>query len=164
MLEVVDTKLEGVKIIKPLTIHEDFRGYFVELYNKKEYDVLGNIEFTQDDMSISTHGVLRGLHGDMVTHKLISCLVGRIYIVVLNRETEKWISCTLSEHNRLQLLVPPGNALGHLVMSDHAILHYKQSSYYDRSSQFTIAWNNPRYNIYWPINSPILSERDAIIR
>ena len=72
----------------------------------------------------------------------------------------KWVSFSLSESNRLQVLVPPNHGVAHLVMSDKAIFHYKQSTYYDRARQFTLLWNDPKLNIQWPINNPILSRRD----
>jgi dTDP-4-dehydrorhamnose 3,5-epimerase len=108
---------------------------------------------------------LRGLHGDAVTWKLISCLYGKIYLVVVNWDKTssqycKWESFVLSEKNMKQILVPPKFAIGHLVLSEKAIFHYKQSSYYDRASQFTLLWNDPQLNIWWPVRNPILSRRD----
>jgi len=110
--------------------------------------------------------VLRGIHGDGKTWKLITCLYGSFYFVVVNNdpnsdEYKKSISFTLSDRNRLQILVPPNFGNGHLVTSDEAIFHYKQTTTYDRSSQFTIKWNDPEYSIWWPTQSPILSERDS---
>jgi dTDP-4-dehydrorhamnose 3,5-epimerase len=72
----------------------------------------------------------------------------------------KWKSFVLSDQNRLQVLVPPKFGNGHVVLSELAIFHYKQSSYYDRASQFTILWNDPKLNIWWPIKNPIVSRRD----
>lgn len=166
MLEIKETNLEKVKLITPPTNFEDFRGSYVELYNHQLYTEAGiDIEFVQDDISVSTKHVLRGIHGDSETWKLISCLKGRFYMVVVNWDPQspqyrQWESFVLSEQNRLQVLIPPKFGNGHLVMSDEAIFHYKQSTYYNRAGQFTLLWNDPAMNIWWPVNNPILSRRD----
>jgi len=165
-MEACKSELEGVLIIKPPTLFKDFRGTYVELYNEKLYKEAGvNIDFIQDDISISSRNVLRGIHGDNETWKLISCLYGEFYLVVVNWNKDspqcgKWDSFILSEQNRLQVLVPPKFGNGHLVLSEQAIFHYKQSTYYDRSKQFTILWNDPKLNIAWPCKNPVLSKRD----
>jgi len=165
-MKVEKTNLDGVLKIIPPTIFKDFRGEYVEIYNKnffKESNI--NVEFIQDDISVSIKNVLRGIHGDGKTWKLISCLYGSFYLVVVNNDAsskqyKKSISFTLSDKNRLQILVPPKFGNGHLVLSDLAIFHYKQNTNYDRSSQFTIKWDDEDYNFGWPIKDPILSERD----
>jgi len=164
-MEILPSKLENIKIIKPPTIFEDFRGSWVETYNEQIYQQADiEVKFLQDDVSTSRKGVLRGIHGDNRTWKLLSCLYGRIYLVVVDcREGEnfgKWDSFTISDSNRLQVLVPPGHGVGHLVMSNKAVLGYKQSTYYDRASQFTYRWNDERFAIHWPVKNPILSDRD----
>ncbi len=165
-LEVKKTSLDGVLLIKPPTIFEDFRGSYVETYNAEIYRKAGiNYEFLQDDISTSTKHVLRGIHGDSKTTKLISCLHGKFYLVVINyiegsAQYKKWEGFTLSAENRLQVLVPAGFGNGHLVMSESAIFHYKQTTLYDRSKQFTLIWNDPKLNIWWPVTNPILSQRD----
>ena len=73
---------------------------------------------------------------------------------------KKWESFTLTENNTIQILVPPKFGNGHIVLTDRAIFHYKQSTYYNPKGQFTIRWNDPEYNISWPISDPILSKRD----
>lgn len=167
MLTVRKTGLDGVLVIEPPTRFEDFRGEYVELYNEPLYREAGiGVELIQDDISVSTRGVLRGLHGDARTWKLVSCLYGRFYLVVVNWDPQspqyrKWEAFTLSDSNRLQVLIPPRFGNGHLVMSERAIFHYKQSETYHRDSQFTIRWNDPDLNIYWPIKDPILSTRDS---
>ena len=167
MLDVQTTHLDGVLQVKPLTAFEDFRGSYVELYNEAEYAQSGiPVHFVQDDFSTSTRYVLRGIHGDRKTYKLISCLAGKLYLVIANcndgvPQWLHWEAFTLSAENHCQILVPPGFGVAHLVLSDWAIFHYKQSTYYDRASQFTLSWNDPRLNIWWPISQPILSRRDA---
>jgi dTDP-4-dehydrorhamnose 3,5-epimerase len=163
-MNIEQTKLEGVLLITPPTIHEDFRGIYIELYNEKLYKELG-VAFLQDDISTSYKNVLRGIHGDNSTYKLVSCLYGSFYLVVVNndpesKQYEKWCSFTLSDRNHLQVLIPPKFGNGHLVLTDTAIFHYKQNTLYNRESQFTLKWNDPELNIFWPITNPILSERD----
>jgi dTDP-4-dehydrorhamnose 3,5-epimerase len=165
-MEVIKTNLNGVLLIKPHTIFEDFRGTYVEIYNEELYKEAGiTVDFIQDDTSTSTRHVLRGIHGDSATWKLVSCLFGKFYLVVVNWNKEspqfgKWESFVLSETNRLQVLIPPQFGNGHLVLSDQAIFHYKQSTCYNRASQFTILWNEPALNIWWPVKNPIVSMRD----
>jgi dTDP-4-dehydrorhamnose 3,5-epimerase len=165
-MKVEKTELDGVLAITPPTVFEDFRGFYVETYNADLYHEAGvGIDFRQDDISVSTRHVLRGIHGDSETWKLISCLHGKFYLVVVNWDEAspqfgKWVSFVLSDTNRLQILVPPKFGNGHLVLSELAIFHYKQSSYYNRAGQFTLLWNDPKIGIWWPVKDPILSRRD----
>jgi len=166
LFDVIDTQLSGVKLLTPATNFEDFRGSYVELYNQRLFQAAGlGQDFIQDDISTSSRHVLRGIHGDDKTWKLISCLHGSFYLVVVNNDPtsdqfRKWQGFTLSDRNRMQVLVPPKFGNGHVVLTDTAIFHYKQTSDYDRESQFTIIWNDPDFAIWWPIPSPILSRRD----
>ena len=136
MMEVIKSKLKGVKVIKP-SVFEDFRGEYIETFNKEDYSKVGiDIEFIQDDISVSRYKVLRGIHGDEETCKLVSCLHGSFYLVVLNNDPKSdqylmWDSFTLSDKNRLQIFIPPKFGNGHLVLSEKAIFHYKQNTYYN---------------------------------
>lgn len=165
-MEVNKTKLDGVLFIKPPTIFEDFRGTYVELFNESLYKTSGiSVHFVQDDISVSSRHVLRGIHGDVETWKLISCLHGKFYLMVVNWDEaspqyRQWEAFTLSDQNRLQILIPPKFGNGHLVLTEVAIFHYKQSSYYNRAGQFTILWNDPDLNLWWPVRNPIISRRD----
>lgn len=165
-MEVKTTNLEGVLLVKPPTVFEDFRGNYIETYNEQLYREAGiDQTFIQDDISTSSQHVLRGIHGDQDTWKLVSCLHGKFYLVVVNCDREspdfgKWESFVLSDSNFLQVLIPPKHGNGHVVLSDKAIFHYKQTSYYDRAGQFTYAWNDPRLNIWWPVKNPHVSQRD----
>jgi dTDP-4-dehydrorhamnose 3,5-epimerase len=160
------TRLAGVYQITPST-YKDFRGRYVEIYNSKFIEKnLNKINFIQDCISESKNNVLRGIHGDFRTWKLISCLSGSFYLIVVNniknsKEYRKWISFRLSHKNRKQILVPPGYGNGHLVTSKSCVFHYKQSTYYNRKSQFTIKWNDKNYTFRWPLKrKPIISKRD----
>ncbi len=164
-MKIKKTTLDDVLLIK-LDVFEDYRGEYIETYNEELYRKNGiDVKFVQDDISVSTKNVLRGIHGDSETWKLISCLYGKFYLVVLNCDNSsksfgKWESFVLSDVNRLQVLVPPKYGNAHLVLSDKAIFHYKQSNYYNPAKQFTYKWNGPKFNIWWPIKNPILSQRD----
>jgi dTDP-4-dehydrorhamnose 3,5-epimerase len=165
-MDVARTRLDGVLLITPPTIFEDFRGQYVETYNRRLYQAAGiDQEFVQDDISVSGHRVLRGIHGDQATWKLISCLHGSFYFVVVNNDPEsaqyrQWEAFTLSDRNRLQVLVPPKFGNGHLVLSETAIFHYKQTTEYARAAQFTLLWNDPALQIWWPLADPLVSRRD----
>jgi len=164
-MEISKTTLDKVLLIKP-DVFEDFRGTYVETYNEKAYSKAGiDVKFVQDDVSMSTKNVLRGLHGDSTTWKLISCPYGKIYVAVVNCDKDsnqyhKWECFTLSDRNKWQVLVPPKSANGHLVLSDLALFQYKQSTYYEQQKQFTIRWDDPELGIWWPVKNPILSQRD----
>jgi dTDP-4-dehydrorhamnose 3,5-epimerase len=165
-LRVEKTELDGVLIIHPPTQFEDFRGDYIETYNKAIYHQAGiTDDFVQDDSSMSTRHVLRGIHGDMRTVKLVSCLYGKIYLLVVNNDPDspqfrRWQAFTLSDRNHQQIYIPAKFGNSFLVMSDTALFHYKQTSSYDRAGQFTIKWNDPAYGFWWPIAQPILSVRD----
>lgn len=156
------TPLDGVLKITPPTIHVDERGVYTELYNEELYSQLG-VKFIQDDVSCSQRNVIRGFHGDFTTWKLISCVYGAIHFKVVNNLKEHpqygmVYEDDLSHQRPCQILIPPGFGNAHGVMTDFAVFHYKQSTYYDRDGQFTLPWNG--YGP-WAISQPILSRRDA---
>ncbi|MCB1083743.1 MAG: dTDP-4-dehydrorhamnose 3,5-epimerase family protein, partial [Simkania sp.] len=128
-LTVQKTPLEGVLLITPPTIFDDFRGDFVEIYNQELYQNAGiTAEFVQDDYATSTKHVLRGIHGDDKTGKLVKCLYGTLYMLIVNndsnsKEYKEWTSFTLNCRNHSQLYIPPKFGTSYLVMSDKAILH-----------------------------------------
>jgi dTDP-4-dehydrorhamnose 3,5-epimerase len=178
VLPTFTKKVMSSSLIKPTSLNEvlslsapfyfhDFRGENIEIFHS---DILRNegidVTFIRDSVSVSKKDVLRGLHGDFSTWKLISCLSGSIYLAVADLRAAsssflKWEGFHLSAENRRQILVPPGVANGHLVLSDSALFFYKLSFNHDRSSQFTVRWDDPALGIYWPTRSPVLSERDA---
>ena len=152
-----------VKIFQPDSF-EDFRGELYTLFKQEEHELV----FNHDKVSVSRQNVLRGMHGDSKSWKLITCLSGVVYLVVIDNRPEspnylKWDSIVLSETNRKQVLIPPMFANGHLVLSNTAVFFYKWSypgEYPDVKDQFTLKWNDSKVNIHWPIDSPILSKRD----
>jgi len=159
-MQVSKARLKGVKLIF-LDVFEDHRGRYLELFNERWFiENVADISFVQDDGSISRKNVLRGIHGDNETYKLISCLYGAIYLVIVDVQEQLWQSFTLNGDGGQQVLVPPGDGVAHLVLSDWAVFHYKQSTYYHPEKQFTYRYDDSRFGIWWPTDNPILSERD----
>ena len=171
MKAIGSNKINDLKIIHT-NVFYDFRGEYVETFSKKGYEEFKDyngqpIEWLEDDISVSRQSVLRGLHGDSKTWKLIQCLWGEFYYVVVDMRKDSstylnWEAFTLNDKNRMQVLVPAGCANGHLVLSDKCIFSYKQSQYYSgMENQFTVRWNDPKLNIFWPVKEPMLSVRDS---
>ncbi|HMQ70381.1 MAG TPA: dTDP-4-dehydrorhamnose 3,5-epimerase [Ignavibacteria bacterium] len=165
-ITVSKTDLNDVILIKP-SIFEDHRGMYVETFNEEDYKLNNiNTKFVRDDISTSSRNVLRGLHYDNKTWKLIHCMYGKIFFVVADMREDsgqylKWQSFILTSDNRHQVLVPPGFANGHYVLSDHCIFHYKMSEYYDPENEKGVKWNDPKLGIFWPADHPVLSEKDS---
>ena len=158
------TKLDGVKLITPDRF-EDHRGTYMELYDSKNFSSITEEVFVQDDISISRKNVLRGLHGDWKTTKLVTVLRGSGYALIADNRPDSptyknWQSFTLSEQNRNMLLLPSGIGNSILALEDNIIYYYKQNTHFVDGQQFTIKWNDPEWNFWWPIKNPILSMRD----
>ncbi len=165
-MKIYKTNLKGVLKIK-LNPFIDFRGKYLEIFNKELFKkTKKKINFIQDDISISKKNVLRGIHGDNRTSKLITCLYGKFLLVVVNNDKKskqyrKYQKFILSDKNNIQILVPNKFGNGHYVISEKAIFHYKQNTLYNRKSQFTLKWNDKKLKIKWPKGiKPILSKRD----
>lgn len=162
------TSLAGVFSYSPSFVFEDFRGRNLETYNQRRLREAGtDIAFVQDSLTFSRKNVLRGIHGDDRTWKLLSCPFGEVFVVVVNNiaghaQFRKWEGFVLSDRNHRQLLVPPGFGNGHLVLSEAgALFAYKLSHETDTARQFTLAWDDPELGIRWPVGVPLLSARDA---
>ena len=155
---------EEVKIFTP-DAFTDYRGDIWTTYKKGDFP---DIDFKHDKYSISRKNVIRGVHGDFKTTKLVSCLHGEMYFVVVDNRKEsenylKWDWTILSEYNKKQVLLPPGFGNGFCVLSDKCLFSYKLSydgDYSDVGQQYTLKWNDPKIKIDWPINNPILQRRD----
>lgn len=169
-MNVIDTKIEGVYIIEP-KVFEDGRGYFYETYSDKEFrQKVADITFIQDNQSMSSYGVLRGLHfqkGDKSQAKLVRCITGIVLDIAVDiREGSptfgKYVSCMLTEDNFRQFFVPRGFAHGFVVLSETALFQYKCDNFYDPKSEGGIAWDDPDIHIDWQIATEdvILSEKD----
>jgi len=165
-VKVVDTNLHGVKLIQPERF-VDFRGSYLEIYDSKKFlDNTGqHIDFVQDDISVSKRNVLRGLHGDFKTTKLVTVLRGTGYALIADNRKDsptymKWQSFTLSDQNMNMLLLPAGIGNSILSLEDDLIYYYKQNTHFSEGKQFTIKWNDPDWKFWWPVKHPILSRRD----
>lgn len=151
-------------------VYREYRGEIFTTYHSETHPVkelLSNDVVVHNRFSKSYAGVLRGLHYDDKTWKLVQALAGDIYLVVLDvRENSstygKWESYIISEKTRDQVLVPPGFANGHYALTD-CVFHYNlfySGAYVDENKQGVIKWNDPKFNIEWPTANPTLQQRD----
>jgi dTDP-4-dehydrorhamnose 3,5-epimerase len=171
MMQVKQTKIDGCKLIIPQVFY-DFRGEYVESWHQNFYDALfppdSKLKFVQDDFSISRRDVLRGMHGDAGTWKLVQCPMGELLIGVLDTRKDSpsygnWELFPLNEKNRWQLLIPAGVSNGHLCLSEKCMFSYKQTSYYGEYEQFTHHFTSG--GMLWPApDRVVLSERDELAR
>lgn len=168
-MKIVETEFPGVLAIE-LERHGDSRGNFVESWHKEKYTALGiTADFVQDNISRSTKGVLRGLHyqNPVPQGKLVSVLEGEVFDVAVDLRTGsptfgRWFGMMLSFENNKQLYIPEGFAHGFVVMSDVATFAYKCTAYYRREFEKTLRWDDPDIGIDWPVEKPILSEKDRM--
>ena len=150
--------IEGLCVITP-AVHGDSRGYFVETYNQRDMEAAGfDITFVQDNQSMSTKGVLRGLHfqKQYPQAKLVRVIKGSVFDVAVDlRENSltygKWQGELLTEENKKQFLIPRGFAHGFLVLSDTAEFCYKCDDFYHQNDEGGMAWNDPEIGIKWPM-------------
>src|SRR5262245_38133185 len=167
-LRVKNTPLEGLFIIN-IDHVEDDRGFFIESWHKKDFAAAGlSHEFVQDSHSMSSRGVIRGMHyQDMRAPmaKLVRCTFGNILDVAVDlrvgsQSFGKWFGVELSAANKSQLLVPIGFAHGFAALSEVCEVQYKQTEYYRPETEGGIAWNDPDIAIDWPFRDPVVSKRD----
>ena len=165
---VTTTPLAGLAVIN-IDFFQDERGFFIESWNKKDFDDAGlSFDFVQDSHSRSSRNVLRGLHYQDLSApmtKLVRCTVGKILDVAVDLRMSsptfgRWFSVELNAENKTQLLVPIGFAHGFLTLTDFCEVQYKQTGYYHTSAEGGIAWDDPELGIDWPVKDPILSKRD----
>lgn len=155
---IIQTDLPGLLVVQK-TIYEDERGYFMEIYNQREWVQSGiSLTFVQDNMSVSKKGTLRGLHyqKEHPQGKLVSVLQGEIYDVAVDLRQDSaafghWRGFRLSGENHKQLYIPAGFAHGFLCLSEQAIVHYKATDFYYPGDEGCIAWNDPTLDIDWPV-------------
>lgn len=170
-MKATPTEIPDVLIIEP-NVYGDDRGFFFESYNKKKFEEGTGVEceFVQDNHSLSSKGVLRGLHYQIKQPqgKLVRVVSGVVFDVAVDirRSSEtygKWVSVELSVENKRQLWIPAGFAHGFLVVSESAEFLYKTTDYYAPEYERCIQWNDPRLAINWPLAAePIVSEKDAM--
>lgn len=167
-MNVVRTEIPDVVIIEP-KIFGDPRGFFLESFQSRRYADIGiSRPFVQDNLSRSARGVLRGLHiqNPKEQGKLVSVLRGKVLDVAVDLRKDsstfgKHVAVELNEENRRQLWIPRGFAHGFLVLSDTADFFYKCDEYYSPETQVVIRWDDADLGIYWGIDRPTVSERDA---
>ncbi len=169
-MNVIETELEGLKVIEP-NVFDDQRGYFFESYNRKVFVEQGIDQgFVQDNEAQSIRGVLRGLHYQLPPHaqaKLVRVIRGSVFDVAVDLRPDsktygQWKGIQLSSENKRQFLVPRGFAHGYLVLSEEAIFAYKCDGYYAPDYEAGLRYDDPHLNIDWPLpgDEIILSDKD----
>ena len=156
-IRVTPCPIGGLYIIEP-TVHGDSRGYFMETYSRRDMEEAGlTMEFVQDNQSMSTKGVLRGLHfqKNFPQTKLVRAIKGSVFDVAVDLRPGsatygKWYGVELTEDNKKQFLIPRGFAHGFLVLSDKAEFCYKCDDFYHPNDEGGLAWNDPAIGIAWP--------------
>lgn len=169
-MNVIKTKIPDVLIIEP-KVFGDNRGFFYESFNKQAFEQATGIkrDFVQDNHSLSTKGVLRGLHYQIKQPqgKLVRVISGEVFDVAVDiRKSSStfglWVGVNLSAENKKQLWVPEGFAHGFLVLSEKAEFLYKTSDYYSPEFERCIRWNDEELGIHWPLTlAPAVSEKDS---
>jgi dTDP-4-dehydrorhamnose 3,5-epimerase len=166
-MQVIQTPFEGLFQLIPV-LFEDERGWFYEAYKENTFRALGiHYNFVQENQSYSRKGVIRGLHFQHEPHaqaKLASVLVGKVLDVVVDLRPgsptfRQVYSCVLDSERRNMLMVPEGFAHGFAALEE-SIFHYKCSSFYNKTAEGGILFNDPDLNIEWPVKDPIVSEKD----
>ncbi|MCD6046582.1 MAG: dTDP-4-dehydrorhamnose 3,5-epimerase [Gammaproteobacteria bacterium] len=168
-MQVFDTKLAGLKLIKPKAFG-DARGFFFEGFQEERYQALGMTDpIVQLNFSRSTKNVLRGLHYQLAKpqDKLVTVTRGKVWDVAVDIRTDsptfgQWDAYELSDENHWQLYIPKGFAHGFIVLSDEADFCYACTDYYDPASEKGVLWSDPALNISWQIQDPILSAKDKV--
>jgi dTDP-4-dehydrorhamnose 3,5-epimerase len=164
------TDLNEVLIVEP-DVHRDDRGFFLEVFHARKYFDAGiRVNFVQDNQSRSVQGTLRGLHAQRrhPQAKLVRALEGAIFDVAVDVRRGspsfgRWVGVELSAENFRQLFVPVGFIHGFLVLSECAQVEYKVSDYYDPTDEYGVIWNDPDLAIHWPIEQPMLSDKDRAL-
>lgn len=167
-MKIETTEINDLLILMP-DVFGDNRGYFFESFSDKKYEEFGiKDKFVQDNISKSAKNTVRGLHlqiGAKAQGKLCQVLYGKVLDVAVDvrsgsKTFGKYFSIELSEKNHLQLWIPKGFAHGFSVLSDEAIFFYKCTEYYDKASERSIIFNDPKLAIDWRVDRPIISEKD----
>ena len=167
-MNITKTDIEGLIIIEP-QIFKDSRGAFFESWNAKKFKQLGiNEDFVQDNQSVSSKGVLRGLHFQNPPYaqaKLVRVIEGSVLDVAVDLRKNsptygKHVSVILSEQNNKSFFIPKGFAHGFLSLEDNTVFNYKCSDYYNKESEGSLLWNDEDLKIDWQIDNPLVSEKD----
>jgi len=170
-VKVIETRLPGVLIIEQ-HVHGDERGFFVETFKAERFveETGVTLQFVQDNHSRSRRGVLRGLHAQRhhSQGKLVRAARGEVFDVAVDIDPAsatfgQWVGATLSDSNHRQLWIPPGYAHGFLVLSEVADFEYKCTDYYHPEDEIGVIWNDPDIGIDWPLDNPLLSDKDLAL-
>lgn len=167
-MNVEPTDLSGLLLIEPRCFGDE-RGFFLESFQAKRYRDHGIIDvFVQDNQSRSRQGVLRGLHFQVryPQAQIVTVMRGRIFDVAVDLRPDsasfgRWYGVELSDEGPRQLYMAPGFGHGFCVLSEFADLHYKVSRLYDHADEGGVVWNDRDIGISWPIENPIVSQRDG---
>ena len=161
----------GVFAVTP-SIASDARGDIWTSFLKDDVEALlpKSLCFKHDKFSQSKHNVLRGIHGDSKSWKLVTCVYGEITQVVVDLRLGsptylKWQSYKINKAEQKMVLIPPGCGNAYYVSSEQAVYHYKlayEGEYIDAAEQFSVRWDDPSIGINWPVGDPVLSERDMM--
>jgi dTDP-4-dehydrorhamnose 3,5-epimerase len=164
---VQETKLPGVLLVET-RVFRDERGWFREIWRSDQFvEAGGPSAFVQDNVSVSSERVLRGLHlqSPRGQGKLVSVLAGEVFDVAVDVRVDspsfgQWVGEALSAENARQMYIPPGFAHGFVVVSDLAVVSYKCTEYYRPATELSLRWDDPRLGIAWPVPDPVLSDKD----
>ena len=164
-----ETELAGAFVIEPKTIPDD-RGFFARTWCKREFEAQGlNPNFVQCNISFNIKkGTLRGMHYQIAPYeeaKLVRCTMGKIYDVIIDLRPDspsfkQWFSSELSAENRKMHYVPEGFAHGFLTLQDSTEVFYQMSQFYEPEYARGVRWNDPAFNIAWPAEISVISEKD----
>lgn len=166
-MKVEETSLPGVLLVRT-PVFQDARGHFFESWSQRRYAEAGiDVPFVQDNVSLSGRNVIRGLHFQHPhgQAKLISVLEGAIWDVSVDVRLGsptfgRWFGVELSADEGVQVFIPSGFAHGLAVLSDRALVSYKCADYYTPAAERTLLWDDPELGIEWPVEQPVLSEKD----
>jgi dTDP-4-dehydrorhamnose 3,5-epimerase len=169
-MKIIQTSIPEVIIFIP-PVFTDSRGHFLETYQQQKYAEAGILKpFVQDNQSYSTKNVLRGLHFQLrhPQAKLVRVTRGSVFDVAIDIRKNsptfgKWHGEILSAENKKQLYIPENFAHGFCVLSDSAEFLYKCTDFYVPGDEAGLIWNDAQLGIKWPIDQPILSEKDAVL-
>ena len=169
-MELIKTPIEGLLVVKSKVFKDD-RGYFFETWSKESFSKNGlDLNFVQDNQSLSSKGVLRGLHFQnppFAQGKLVQVIKGSVLDVVVDIRKEsntygQYFSIELNEVNKTILWIPPGFAHGFISLEDDTIFSYKCTGVYDSASEQALLWSDKDLNIDWRFTNPLVSEKDLV--
>jgi dTDP-4-dehydrorhamnose 3,5-epimerase len=167
-MKVSKCDIAGLFVLEP-QVFGDSRGFFLEMWNRRRYREAGiDGDFVQDNISFSKRGTLRGLHfqNPNPQAKLMQVLQGEVFDVAVDIRRSsptfgRWYAVLLSAENKKQFYIPAGFAHGFAVVSDTALFHYKCTEFYSPKDELAIRWDDPDIGIQWPVQGPLVSERDS---